>query len=54
MPDDQLSPDYETPTAEEFIADVRRRNRDMRVVVDIIVPTRGRRVGLSSTDGGAK
>jgi hypothetical protein len=25
MPDDQISPDYETPTAEEFIADVRRR-----------------------------
>jgi hypothetical protein len=24
-PDDQISPDYETPTAEEFIAEVRRR-----------------------------
>ena len=27
MPDDQISPDYETPTAEEFIAEVRRRTR---------------------------
>jgi hypothetical protein len=27
MPDDQISPDYETPTAKEFIAEVRRRTR---------------------------
>ena len=27
MSDDQISPDYETPTAEEFIAEVRRRTR---------------------------
>jgi len=30
MPDVQISPDYETPTAEEFIAEVRRRTPDMR------------------------
>jgi hypothetical protein len=27
MPDDQISPDYETPTAEEFIAEMRRTRR---------------------------
>jgi hypothetical protein len=26
-PDDQISPDYETPRAEDFIAEVRRRTR---------------------------
>ncbi len=52
MPDVQISPDYETPTAEEFIAEVRRRSRDMRVV-DVIVPTRARRVA-SVRDRGAK
>jgi hypothetical protein len=30
MPDDQISPDYETPTAEEFIAEVRGGSADMR------------------------
>ena len=33
---------------------VRRRTRRTRGVVDIIVPTRTRRVDLSPTDGGAK
>jgi len=46
-------PDYETATAEEFIADGKRALVGRRLV-DIIVPTRARRVGFSTTDGGAK
>jgi hypothetical protein len=50
---DQINPGHEAPTPEESIADRKRALIGGRFV-DLIVPTRVRRVRLSPTEGGAK